>query len=311
MSSPDHRPLFTVFTATYDRAHTLSRVYACLRDQTFRDFEWLIVDDGSNDDTRQLVSTWLGTPDFQIRYRYQPHSGKHVAFNLGVREARGVLFLPLDSDDAAVPQALARLRDHWYSIAGASRARFSGVTALCMDEQGRPIGDRFPNDITDSDTLEQYFRYRVRGEKWGFQRTDVLRDFPFPEPSGVSFVPEGIVWFAIARRFQTRYVNELLRIYYSGEATEPRLSRLTAETARGRLMFHRAVIEDYLDYAVRSPVLILKSLVNYSRYSFASGIGPGGQVNGVRTVGRKALVLTTVPLGFAFHMRDQWGERAG
>ena len=152
--------------------------------QTFGDFEWLIVDDGSIDDTRRLVGTWLGSSEFPIRYLYQPHSGKHVAFNTGVREARGALFLPLDSDDAAVPQALARFRAHWESIPGETRTRFSAVTALCMDGHGRPVGGRFPNDITDSDSLEQYFRYRIRGDNWGFQRTDVIRDFPFPEPPG-------------------------------------------------------------------------------------------------------------------------------
>ena len=236
-----------------------------MRSQTFSDFKWLI------DDTRRLVGTWLGTSEFPIRYHYlyQPHSGKHVAFNTGVREARGALFLPLDSDDAAVPQALAGCRAHWESIPGETRTRFSAVTALCMDEHGRPVGGRFPNDITDSDSLEQYFRYRIRGDKWGFQRTDVIRDFPFPEPPGIPFVSESIVWSAIACRFKTRYQNDyLLRIYRASDAAERRLSRLTAATAQGRLLFHKAVIEDYLDYATESPMLILKSLINYSRYSF-------------------------------------------
>jgi glycosyltransferase involved in cell wall biosynthesis len=312
VSDPDHHPLFTVFTATYNRAHTLARVRESLRSQTFRDFEWLIVDDGSTDDTRRLVDTWIGASEFPVRYLHQPHAGKHVAFNKGVREARGVLFLPLDSDDAAVPQALERFQAHWASIPVEARARFSAVTALCMDDHGRPVGGRFPSDITDSDSLEQYFHYRIGGDKWGFQRTDVLRDFPFPEPPGVSFVSESIVWFAIARRFKTRYVNEhLLRIYHASDAAEPRLSRLTAATAQGRLLFHKAVIEDYLDYATSSPKLILKSLVNYSRYSFTSGIGLRGQVTAMRSVGRKALVLAAVPIGFVFHMRDRWATPAG
>jgi glycosyltransferase involved in cell wall biosynthesis len=273
--------------------------------QTLRDFEWLIVDDGSTDGTRGLVDSWRSSTDFPLRYVYQPHAGKHVAYNRGVREARGQLFLPLDSDDGAVPNALERFKSHWDSIPADLRPRFSAVTALRMCEDGRPVGDRFPCDITDSEPLELYFMYRIRGDKWGFQRTDVLRNHPFPEPPGITFVSESLVWFAIARRFKTRYVNDYLGINYASDPAEPRLSNLTIATAQGRLLLHKAVIEDYLDYAIRSPVLVLKSLVNYSRYSFVSGIGLRGQMSRVRSVGRKALVLSVTPFGYALYLRDR------
>ena len=113
------------------------------------------------------------------------------------------------------------------------------------------------------------------------------------------------MWFAIARRFKTRYVNDYLGIEYASDPAEPRLSNLTVATAQGRLLFHKAVIEDYLDYVIISPLLILKSLINYSRYSFTSGIGPLGQMSRVRTVWRKAMVLSAIPLGCAFYLRDR------
>jgi hypothetical protein len=125
------------------------------------------------------------------------------------------------------------------------------------------------------------------------------------------------VWFAIARRFKTRYVNDYLRIYYSSDPAEPRLSNLTVASAQGRLLFHKALIEDYLDYAIISPLLILKSLINYSRYSFVSGIGLPGQMSRVRGVGRKALVLSVSPFGCAFYLRGRripifvHGQRSG
>ena len=87
--------------------------------------------------------------------------------------------------------------------------------------------------------------------------------------------------------------------------TEPRLSNLTVSTAQGRLLFHKAVIEDYLDYAVGSPGLVVKSFINYSRYSFFSGIGIRGQVSRIRTVGRKALILCMIPFGYAFYLKDR------
>jgi glycosyltransferase involved in cell wall biosynthesis len=99
---------FTVFTATYNRAHTLHRVYESLKEQTYRQFEWLIVDDGSTDTTRTLVETWQQEANFLISYYYQENQGKHVAINRGVQEARGEYFLIIDSDDTCVPQTLER-----------------------------------------------------------------------------------------------------------------------------------------------------------------------------------------------------------
>jgi glycosyltransferase involved in cell wall biosynthesis len=305
LNPAEHNPTFTVFTATHNRANLLHRVFESLERQTDQDFEWLIVDDGSTDGTESIVRDWAARATFPVRYVRQPHSGKHVAFNRGVREARGHLFLTWDSDDGAVPEALERFRAHWDAIPADRRSGFSAVTALRRYDDGTPIGDPFPNDITDSDSLDLYFRFRVRGDKWGFHLTDVLRQFPFPEPEGLTFVAESIVWFAIARRYRTRFVNEYLGINYPVAAGETHLSTLTAATARGRLVFHQAVIEDYLDFARIAPFLILKSLVNYSRYSFIAGIGLSGQLNRIRTIRRKVLVLSVAPVGLVFFVRDR------
>jgi glycosyltransferase involved in cell wall biosynthesis len=189
--------VFTVFTPTQNRARTLPRVYESLSAQTFRDFEWLVVDDGSTDETQSLVEQWREEAALSIRYVYQEHQGKHVAFNRAARESRGELFLNLDSDDRCVPHALERLKHHWDSIPDDRRAAFSSVTVHCMDPQGKLIGDMFPRDVTDSDPLEIRYRFHVRGEKWGFQRTDVMRQYPFPEMPAGSYVAEDIVWSRI------------------------------------------------------------------------------------------------------------------
>ena len=127
---------FTVFTPTYNRAHTLPRAFESLKRQTFRDFEWLIVDDGSTDNTRELIEVWQKDSSFPIRYFWQENAHKKTAFNLGVKEARGELFLPLDSDDEALPDALKILDQHWNNIPESERGKFSSVTGLCVDERG-------------------------------------------------------------------------------------------------------------------------------------------------------------------------------
>src|SRR5205085_1294294 len=110
------------------------------------------------------------------------------------------LFLFLDSDDACVPHALERFKHHWDSIPADEKHKFSAVTALCQDKDGQLVGERFHRDILDSDSVEMYMRNRMHGEKWGFQRTDVLREFPFPATPGVKFVPESVVWLPLSRK---------------------------------------------------------------------------------------------------------------
>ena len=79
--------IFTVFTPTFNRAYTLPRVYESLKSQTFKNFEWLIVDDGSSDGTADLVKMWQNEGALTIRYFYQINRGKHIAINRGVSES--------------------------------------------------------------------------------------------------------------------------------------------------------------------------------------------------------------------------------
>ena len=269
------RPLFTVFTPTYNRGAVLHRVYESLLDQTFRDFEWLVIDDGSTDDTKDRVARWAREAWFPIRYFRQHNAGKHIAFNRAVREARGELFLVADSDDAFFPQTLERFRHHWLTIPERTRNRFAGVTALCLDAYGRLVGDRFPVSPLDADSLTMSYQYRVGGEKWGVQRTDVLRHFPFPELKGVKFIPESVVWHRIARHYKTRFVNEALRIYYRDQPDQ--LTHVAAEGAPSRAYYYSLVLLEESDWMRSHPVAALRSAILYARFATLAGLGVKGQ----------------------------------
>jgi glycosyltransferase involved in cell wall biosynthesis len=298
-------PLFTVFTATYNRAHTLPRVYESLRAQTCRDFEWLIVDDGSKDSTGELVERWQREADFPIRYIWQENRGKHVAHNHGVREARGELFLGLDSDDGCVPHALERLKHHWEQIPAAERGRFTGVCVSCVDEKGNAVGSRFPGEWIDSDSLEIRYRYKVEGEKWGFQRTDVLREFPFPEPPGVRFVNEIAIYRPIARRYKIRYVNEPLRIYYSFDAAQSeRLVNSVVRHAEGMRLPLRGTLQHDLKWFRFAPLGFLRDAARYVRFSFDSGVGALKQAAELRSAAALALWVVALPVGYLYHLKD-------
>jgi glycosyltransferase involved in cell wall biosynthesis len=300
-------PLFTVFTPTYNRAHLLHRVHSCLTAQTFRDFEWLIVDDGSTDETGKIVANWQAQADFPIRYIWQENGHKKKAFNRAVKEAHGELLLPWDSDDEAVPEALAFFRQHWLAIPQEQRDSFVGVCALCKDEHGKLVGSRFPADTFDSDSLEVRYRYGVSGEKWGFSRTDVLRLFPFPEDVQ-GHVPEGIVWSAIARRYKTRFINQVLRIYHQASDSITETGHHRGGAARhceGHVFWARAVLENELRWFRYRPTWFLKMAANHTRFALHLADMQPGKHYALRDWRAELIRLLLWPVGYALYLRDK------
>lgn len=299
--------LFTVFTPTHNRKLTLPRVYESLCRQTLRDFEWLIVDDGSTDDTEELVAAWQREGSLDIRYVWQERGHKKSAFNHGVRLARGELFLSLDSDDACVPEALERFAHHWRSIPDERRDGFSAVTALCQDEDGNLVGDRFPLDVLDSNPMELRYVHRVAGEKWGFQRTAVLRQFPFPE-TVPGLVPEDVVWAPIGRAYATRYVNEELRIYHApppGVETQLSKSIDFRAMAPGHVEWMLSVLTVELPYFRHSPWSFLRSAALLVRFCSHLGCGSLRSLRRLRSWFALSLVLIAAPWGLLLYCRDR------
>jgi len=303
---------FTVFTPTYNRAHTLHRVYDSLSAQSLRDFEWIVVDDGSTDGTAELVANWAKSSDFPIRYFTQQHAGKHIAHNLAVHEARGRFFLPLDSDDACPPRALERMLHHWNTIPAVERASFSGVAGLCIDQNGKLIGDQYPSDPFDSTLRERKYLYRLRGEKWGSALTEIVRRFPFPPIVGTQFVPEGTVWLEMAKAYKDRCVNEVFRIYYvddckTGETLTGR-NRLR-EDAPGRWHYYIWLLNNDLEYILRSPVPFLKAAIMLPIVARLAGKGLPSTLDSLRTAPGKLLVLLVLPLSCLLYAYN-WAPRA-
>jgi len=297
---------FTVFTPTYNRFHTLIRVYESLKSQTFTDFEWLIVDDGSSDGSAELIKSWQNEASFPVRYFYQENSGKHIAFNCAVKESQGELFLTADSDDAFISTALERFLFHWNTISEDEKRLFSAVTTLCKDQTGAVIGDPFPEDLFDSDTLEITYKYKIKGEKWGFHRRDVLLKYPFPERRGQKFVPESIIWNRIARNYKTRFVNESLRIYYQDAGQQ--LTRTSASTRANISEYYACFIDEDFGWFKVAPLQFYKNALSYVRLSLLAGESLVEQYARLHVFGAKALwVLALIP-GYCISRYDLWRE---
>lgn len=199
---------FTVLTPTYNRAHLLPRAFESLRAQTFGDFEWLIIDDGSNDGTAELVASW--SADFPIRYYWQPNRGKHAAMNFGLGLLAGELICQLDSDDQCAPRALELFDLHWRHIPNPQG--FAAVSGLCLDGDGKVVGPLYPSSPFDAMNLKQ-LALVGNAERWSAIRSDVWKQYRFPEFPGERYIAEGSVWARMLSRYAVRCVNEPVRIY--------------------------------------------------------------------------------------------------
>jgi len=200
----------SVVTPTYNRAHLLGNAYASLLAQSCRDFEWLVVDDGGSDNTRDLVAGWQAEGRLTISYFHKPNGGQHSAINLGVRHAAGELVMLLDSDDRYTPDAIETVVRAWTELA--DKTGVCGLLLLRRYPDGRTIGDAFDGDRFLSNRIEAEVRKGIRGDKCGVWRREVLAAFPFPEVPGENWLPKSLVWNRITRRYQSLYVNRAIYI---------------------------------------------------------------------------------------------------
>lgn len=205
---------FSVFTATYNRGYCLHRVYNSLLNQSFKSFEWVIVDDGSDDSTGELVNAWIKENKLVIKYKYQTNQGKPTAWNKGLEIASGQLFVNLDSDDSLLPEALKVFYDEWQLIG--DKQSFYGVVGLTVNTKQEINGDKFPQDILDLNSIDLVHNYKINGDKSGALLTEVLCKFKFPKFKDEKFVPESLIWTRIAKEYKQRYINIPVKMCNSG-----------------------------------------------------------------------------------------------
>lgn len=191
----------TVFTPAYNRAHTLGRTYASLCAQTCKDFIWLIVDDGSQDETADLVQSWQKRDNgFVIEYIRKENGGMHTAHNVAYENIRTELNTCIDSDDRMPPDAVELIMDKWASVKDRG---YAGLIALDADFDGNVIGKGFPEGMKET-TLSGYYAGGGSGDKKLVYRTDVINSVP-PYP-----VFEGEKYVALAYKY--RLIDQQYRL---------------------------------------------------------------------------------------------------
>lgn len=283
--------MITVLTPTYNRASLLINLYQSLIKQDFDDFEWVIVDDGSVDATTDIVDQFIQERQIAITYIKQANGGKHRALNRGVKEAKGELVLIVDSDDSLPNKSLSIIYSHYLDIK--DNSSIGGVCGLMAHHDGTIIGERKISSSMNLSSIEMRYKYGFVGDVCEVFKTDVLREFPFPEIENEKFCPEALVWNRIATKYKLHYFNEV--IYYRDYLDDG----LTSKIVRIRM---NSPIASMICYAELNQLDIpfkdkFKAAINYWRFRLCySGSRSYPSLHGLWNV--------VAPLGWLMHLND-------
>ena len=198
----------TIFTPTYNRAHTLPRAYESLKKQSMKSFEWLIIDDGSKDNTRELVQKWIDTEtEFNIRYIYKENGGMHTAYNTAYKNILTELNTCIDSDDCLADEAIRKIYDCWMKV---KNKGYAGIIGLDADFSGNIIGTGFPEELTET-TFHGYYANGGSGDKKVVYRTDIIKQYPsYPEYEGEHYVGISCKFLLIDQDYKLAVLDDVL-----------------------------------------------------------------------------------------------------
>ncbi len=201
----------TIFTPTYNRAYILGQAYKSLLEQTNKEFIWLIIDDGSTDNTQQLVSEWQKENKIDIKYIKQENQGKHIAHNTAVENCNTEFLLILDSDDFLSENAIEILNKEIEKIK--ENKNISGIIGnRWIPKSNKVIGTEMPKDIEYASGLELYQKFGFKGDTLRLYKTEVLKKFLFPKIEGEKFIYENVVFDIIDSKYKMLINRD--KLYY-------------------------------------------------------------------------------------------------
>ena len=227
----------TIFTPAYNRAHTITRTYESLCRQTRKDFEWLVVDDGSTDNTRVLVEKWIEENKIPIRYIYQQNQGMHGAHNTAYKNIHTELNTCIDSDDYMPDDAVEKICSFWKEHGS---DRYAGIIGLDITENGKVIGTDFTAGLKET-TLGDFYLQGGSGDKKLVYRTSVIRQYPeYPLFEGERYVGLAYKYMLIDQDYKLLTLNEpLVVVEYQEDGSSVNMYRQYWNNPKGFAFFRK------------------------------------------------------------------------
>lgn len=280
--------LLTVFTPAYNRAHTLSRTYESLREQDCKDFIWLIVDDGSTDNTAELVAEWQTKENgFEIQYIYKENGGMHTAHNTAYEHIQTELNVCIDSDDKMAPGAVRKIKDTWNIIKDKD---YAGIIALDADFEGNIIGKGFRKDMQET-TLGGYYASGGIGDKKLVYRTEIIKSVPpYPIFPGEKYVGLIYKYTLVDQKYKLYILDDVIcEVEYQTDGSTGTMWKQYLQNPRG-VAFLRKVAMQY----PQSKKRLVRDCIHYCSSSIISK-----NKNYIEESPRKLLTVLCTPMGWA------------
>jgi len=287
--------MITVLTPTFNRGGGLQSLWDSLQKQTVKEFEWLVVDDGSTDGTKNLITQLQEKSDFPIRYIYKSNGGKHTALNVGIQTICSELTFIVDSDDCVTDDAVESILKIHKKYR--SQNNICGYAFLRAFPDGKVNGKKF--DVNEK--IGSYIDVRVNGDDTGADKAEVfkthcLKEFPFPEYPNEKFLGEDLVWVRMARKYEMVHINKAI---YVGNYLEDGLTnnRRKHNIASPIGCMHRA--EEFMESDLKTRYRI-KGGLQYIVYGRFAGVKI---VDLIRKSRHKVLATVCTPGGLFLHSR--------
>lgn len=277
----------TVFTPTYNRAHTLGRTYKSLCNQKCKDFIWLIIDDGSTDSTAGLVKEWQQQEcGFEIQYIYKENGGMHTAHNIAYANIHTELNVCIDSDDKMSSDAVAKIKSTWEQI---KDKNYAGIIALDSDFEGNIIGTGFQEGVTET-TLGDYYAVGGRGDKKLIYRTEVINSVPeypvFPDEKYVGLVYK---YTLIDQKYKLYILNEVIcEVEYQPDGSSGTMWKQYLQNPKGFAFLRKT--------AMQYPTSRKRLIMDCIHYCSSSQIAKNRDY--IKESPRKLLTLLCTPMGW-------------
>lgn len=263
----------TIFTPTYNRAYILTKLYDSLVAQEQKNFEWLIIDDGSTDNTEDLVQKFQNENKINIRYVKQKNSGKYKAINKALDLAYGELFMIVDSDDYLTSNAIVLIKKYYEQIKNDNN--FIGVVGLRGKNSTEPHTSYYNEkkqknkyydlEFIDSTFIDYRYKYKISGDRAEVCITEKMKKYKFPEINNEKFMNEGYIWNRIANDgLKFRYFNDIIYVTkYLSDGLSQNMKNIKLNSPENAAIENNEYIRlKKLPLKVR-----IKACANYYRYS--------------------------------------------
>lgn len=257
--------MISIVTATYNRAHLLPRLYESLKSQENKNFEWVVVDDGSVDNTENLIMEFMGENLININYIKKNNGGKHTALNLGISIAKYEYTFFLDSDDYLPIDSIESIVEKVKLIKSyPDYSRICGVCGDNVDTSNKLIGDSCPNNVV-MNYLDFRYKLKINGDKTEVFKTEILNKFKFPEFVGEKFCPEALVWNRIALQYDMFFFNKSIYVRdYQNDGLTSKIIKIRKESPKSTQLYYKELFANTrvpLYYRLRAGLNFLRFMI--------------------------------------------------